>query len=82
MNQTKLGSLIEALFNTAIGFIVSFIAWPVAAYLFDMEYTRAQHFEVVAFFTVISIARGYVVRRWFNAKLHSTALALAKAASN
>ena len=78
MNQTRLGSLIEAAFNTLIGFIVSFIAWPIAAAVFGIEYTQGQHWGVVAFFTIISVARGYIVRRWFNARLHKASLELAK----
>jgi hypothetical protein len=30
-----------------------------------------------AVYTLISIARSYVIRRWFNARLHRTALRLA-----
>lgn len=77
MNQTRLQSLIETVINTLIGFILSFIAWPVAAFLFDMPYTHGQHFGIVMFFTVISVARGYVIRRWFNARLKLTASRLA-----
>ncbi|MCP4700495.1 MAG: hypothetical protein GY862_27135 [Gammaproteobacteria bacterium] len=79
MNQTRLGSLIEAIINTLIGFVVSFIAWPIAAALTGIDYSTGQHWAVVAFFTVISAMRGYVVRRWFNARLHRISLGLAKA---
>jgi hypothetical protein len=34
-----------------------------------------------AWFTAISIARGYVLRRWFNARLHRAAQRIAGAAS-
>ena len=78
MNQTRLGSLIETIINTLIGFTVSFFAWPVAAVIFRIEYTQGQHWGVVVFFTVISVARGYIVRRWFNARLHKASLDLAK----
>lgn len=77
MEQSKLGSLIEAIFNTLIGFALSFVAWPVAAAIFDMPYTHGQHFGIVLFFTVLSVARGYVVRRWFNGRLKSTSRKLA-----
>jgi hypothetical protein len=76
--QSRLESLIEALINTAIGFVVSFTAWPVAAIMFDMHYSTGQHFGITVFFTLISVARGYVVRRWFNARLHNAAVRMAK----
>ena len=79
MNQTKLGSFIESLINTLIGFFVSFLAWPVAAWLTGIEYSSGQHWAVVWFFTIISVARGYVVRRWFNARLHKASCDIAAA---
>lgn len=78
MKQTRTVSLIEASINTFIGFFVAYIAWPPAAMMFDMPYSHEQHFGIVLFFTVISVIRGYVVRRWFNSKLHNMAVYLAR----
>lgn len=78
MEQSKLGSLIETIVNTFIGFLLSFLAWPIAAVLFDMPYNHGQHFGIVFFFTVISVIRGYVIRRWFNARLKAISLNLAQ----
>ncbi|HZJ94588.1 MAG TPA: hypothetical protein VFD11_03315 [Thiopseudomonas sp.] len=64
--------------NTAIGFAISFVGWPVAAAMAGIEYSHGQHWTVVAFFTVISVARGYVIRRFFNNGLHLAAVKLAK----
>jgi hypothetical protein len=77
VNQTRLGSLIETATNTLIGFCVSFVAWPPAAWFFDIPFDRAQHFGIILFFTVLSITRGFVVRRWFNARLHRASMAIA-----
>lgn len=77
MQQTKLESLVETCINTLIGFALSYIAWPIAAWLFTIPYSPGSHFGVVMFFTVISVARGYVVRRWFNARLHKMAIKIA-----
>ena len=77
MNQTRRGSLIEVALNTGIGFMVSFIAWPAVAWYIDIPYEFTQAIEVTIFFTVLSIARGYIVRRWFNARLHALAQRLA-----
>lgn len=78
MEQSRLGSLIEVCLNTLIGFGISWAAWPVAAELFGMPYTHGQHFGIVLFFTVISVARGYVLRRWFNGRLKSASRKLAE----
>ena len=82
MNQTKIGSLIEVCINTLIGFFVSFLTWPIAAELTGIDYTHGQHWSVTAIFTVVSVARGYVVRRWFNARLHNASVSIAKRLSN
>ena len=81
MQQTRLGSLIETCMNTLIGFLISYFAWPVAAWIFEIQYNHGQHFGVVLFFTIISVVRGYVIRRWFNARLHQAALSIARKVS-
>jgi hypothetical protein len=73
MTQTRLTSLIEAAINTGIGLVVSYLTWPVAATLFGVSYTTSQHINITLFFTVISVARSYIVRRYFNARLHRLA---------
>lgn len=64
--QTKRESIIEAVVNTLIGFLVSYAAWPLIAWKCGIEYNAIQHWEMTFWFTVLSVARGYVVRRWFN----------------
>lgn len=78
MEQTKLTSLIETLLNTIVGFAVSFVGWPVAAAITGIEYSHGQHWAVVGFFTVLSVARGYIIRRFFNHGLHLAAVKLAR----
>ncbi len=78
MEQTRLVSLVETLLNTAIGLLISFLGWPIAAAISGIEYGHGQHVFVVAFFTVLSVARGYVIRRWFNNGLRTTAVKMAK----
>lgn len=78
MLQSKLASFYEAVFNTMTGFLVSM---PVNHFLVPALYgthsTLTQDFVSVAIFTVLSIARGYIVRRFFNHRLHQAALRLA-----
>ena len=77
MQQSRLGSLIEALFNVLIGFGINFAANLVILPLFGFNVTPTDALGIGVFFTVISIARSYVIRRWFNARLHAAAQRLA-----
>lgn len=79
MNQSRLGSLIEALANVVIGFGINWAANMMILPLFGFHVTGAQAFGIGVFFTVISIARSYALRRWFNARLQQAAQRLAKA---
>lgn len=81
MNQTRLGSLIEAMISTIIGLAVTMTAAPIIYPIFGHSFTTAQNFGIAAVFTVISVVRQYVVRRWFNARIHAAAMKLAAAAS-
>lgn len=69
MEQTKLGSFVESLANTSVGFGINYCANLVVLpwFGFDVSYSQAALMGVV--FTVISVVRGYVVRRYFNGKL-------------
>ena len=77
MNQTRLGSLIEVLFNIAIGFAVNWVANIYILPLYGFQVTGSQAFSMGLIFTVISVVRSYVIRRWFNARLHAAAQVLA-----
>lgn len=79
MNQTRIGSLIEAVINTAIGFGISMLLAVIVYPLFGHSFTMAQNLGITCIFTVVSIARGYILRRWFNAKLQLAAARMARA---
>ena len=70
MEQTQLGSLVESLVNTVVGFGVNYIANLVVLPMFGFDITPKDAFLMGLLFTVISVARGYVVRRWFNTGLN------------
>jgi len=78
MNQTKLGSLYEALINIVIGWVINFTANMTIFPLFGWEISVEQNIWLGTIYTVISLVRSYVIRRWFNAKLHAVAMKLAK----
>jgi uncharacterized membrane protein (DUF485 family) len=77
MNQTRLGSLIEAWFNVVIGFAINWTANMLILPLFGFNVTGGQAFGIGVFFTVISVARTYFVRRFFNQRLQQAAEAMA-----
>lgn len=77
MTQTRLGSLIEAVINVIIGFAINFIANMLIFPLFGFHITPGANLALGLIYTVISVVRSYCVRRWFNAKLHSMAQAMA-----
>lgn len=77
MVQSRLSSFYEAVFGTAIGFLLSFGAGFVIYPLFGFEISAAANFKIIALFTVISVVRAYVLRRWFNARLQRAAQRLA-----
>lgn len=82
MNQTRLGSLIETATNTAIGYGVALLSQVLVFPLFGIHVPFSTNLGIGAWFTAISIARGYVLRRWFNARLHRAAQRIAGATSS
>lgn len=78
MNQTRLGSLVEALMNTAIGLAVSVCANALVFPMFGFHPSAGQNVLISLIYTGISIARQYTLRRWFNARLHAAAQRLAQ----
>ncbi|MGA0608858.1 DUF7220 family protein [Caldimonas sp. KR1-144] len=80
MNQTCLGSLIESLLNVAIGYGVALASQLAIFPLFGIHVPLSTNVAIGAWFTVISVVRSYVLRRWFNARLQGAARRLAEAA--
>ena len=78
MTQTRLGSLIEALINVAIGFAINFVANMTILPLIGFHITAAQNLLLGVLYTIISVGRSYVIRRWFNARIHHAAMLLAQ----
>lgn len=68
MNQSKLNSFIESCTNVAIGFGFNFIANMFIMPLVGFNITVTQNLLLGFWFTVISIIRSYLVRRYFNTK--------------
>lgn len=66
MTQTRRGSFIEACTHTIVGFIFSILLSLIVYPLFGHSFTLLENVGITTIFTVASIGRGYVIRRWFN----------------
>ena len=69
MSQTRMQSAIETVASTAIGFVIAYAASYTVLPLFGHHVTHGQNFWITVIFTVISLIRGWFVRRLFN-RLH------------
>lgn len=78
MTQTRLESLVEVLINVAIGWVIALITQLLVFPLFGINISIFEQLGISVIFTIVSIVRGYVIRRWFNARLHQMAVRLAK----
>jgi len=67
MSQTRLGSFVEAWANIAIGFAINWLANMLVLPRFGFDVTSGQAFGIGVVFTVISLIRSYMLRRFFNA---------------
>jgi hypothetical protein len=84
VNQTRLGSLIEAVFNLAIGFSINFTAnlWLIPVFVVGADGAPAHidwwaNWWMGCAYTVISLVRQFAIRRWFNSRLQAAAQKLA-----
>jgi len=69
MNQTKKHSIIESIVQTVIGLGTSILIQVVLYPLLGIPVTFSQNLIITAVFFVVSIIRGYFVRRIFNKKV-------------
>lgn len=64
--QTRLQSFMESVFNILVGSVLSYVAQVVVFPLYGIHISWEQDVQIVVIFTVLSIARSYVLRRFFN----------------
>lgn len=75
--QSRKGSFIEACINVLIGFWINFFANLVILPMIGFEISVSQNFFIGFLYTLVSVTRSYVVRRWFNRMIVNTANRLA-----
>jgi hypothetical protein len=73
MTQSRLGSFVEAWINVFIGYTINFTANIILFPLFGWDITLKQNIILGCLYTVISVARSYCIRRWFNGCIHNAA---------
>lgn len=66
MTQSRLGSLIESLTNVAVGYFVALASQMIIFPMYGVRLPLAENIKIGLWFTIISIVRSYVIRRWFN----------------
>lgn len=64
--QTRLQSAIEAMANVFVGYLVAILSQIVVFPWFGIHIPLSSNLAIGAWFTVISLVRSYVLRRWFN----------------
>ena len=77
--QSKLSSLYEAILNTIIGYVIAFIAQLIVYPIYGHSFTLGQNLQIGLIFMALSLARSYIIRRWFNAYLTTFADKMANA---
>ncbi len=66
MKKSQRFSLLEAVISTVIGMVVTFFAQVIFFPIFGIEATIIDIGWVTIIFTVLSILKNFVIRRWFH----------------
>ena len=69
MKQTRKHSFIESCVNIIVGFIVSLVSQIVIFPLFNIHIEFKDNILIGLYFTVISIVRSYLLRRYFTGRI-------------
>ncbi len=67
--QTKKQSIKESITNIVVGYFISLISQLIIFPLLNITVTMADNLLISAYFTLISLIRSYVIRRYFNRKI-------------
>ena len=69
MNQSRTMSLIESVANVAVGYVLAIATQLVVFPVFGIEAALREHLSIGLAFVGVSLARGYLMRRLFEALL-------------
>lgn len=65
MKQTRFMSGAETITSTGVGFVVSMAINAVVMPIYGFHPTLTDNVQITVIFTVVSVLRGYIVRRFF-----------------
>ena len=66
MTQSRRHSVVETAASVAIGYLVAVASQVVIFPMFGVHLPLADNLTIGLWFTIVSVARGYAVRRFFN----------------
>ena len=66
--QSKKDSLIESLTSTTIGVIIGILLNLTILPVFGYPVSLSDSLLISIIFTIVSVVRSYIIRRWFNSK--------------
>jgi hypothetical protein len=66
MSQSRLLSACESCANVAVGYLVALASQLAIFPMFGIHVPLSSNLAIGGWFTVISLVRSYVLRRWFN----------------
>ena len=66
MSQSRVGSVLEAIANVALGYWIAIAAQMAIFPLFGVNLPLGDNLLIGLLFTVVSLVRGYALRRLFN----------------
>jgi len=68
--QTRLQSTIESVANVAVGYFVALLSQLAIFPAFGIHVSLTSNLAIGGWFTVVSLVRTYMLRRWFNGRSH------------
>jgi len=74
--QTRLQSFVESTINVLLGWIVALILQLFIFPLYGIHVPISTNIQISIIFTIAAILRSYLIRRYFNNKIHNLAVKL------
>ena len=69
MKQNKFQSFIETCTSVGSGMLVALAIQLLIFPLYDIQITMFENFQIVIIFTITSLLRVYIIRRFFNKRI-------------
>lgn len=71
MTQSKSMSLVESVTNIIVGYFVAVATQALVFPLFNIHINMHEQFQMGIIFSIVSVARSYILRRIFNSFKHN-----------